>query len=80
MTKTEQKLIQLAKQYGGRYTVGTCYGRGPAGGRLNYGTRDRDAMFKLEKAGLIKIVAREPWQDINRGHCQSGNTFVFELV
>lgn len=80
MTKTEQKLIQLAKQCAGRYSISTCYGRGPGGGRRNYGARERNAMFKMEKAGLIRIVDRQPWQDTNRGYTMSGNTFLFELT
>ena len=80
MTKTEQKLIELAKQHNGRYSVGTCYGRGAYGGRKNYGVRERDAMFHLEKAGLITIADRQQWQYINRGYAMSGTIFVFELV
>lgn len=80
LTVTQQKLIDLATRYGGRYSVDTCAGRGPQGGRRNYGSRDRDAMFALEKLGLIRIVAREPWTDYNRGYGMSGNSFAYELV
>lgn len=80
MTKTEQKLIQLAQRNGGRYSVNTCHGRGPRGGRLNFGSRERDAMYRLEQAGLVRIVDRQPWQDINRGYAQSGTSFVFRLI
>lgn len=80
MTKTEQNLIQLAKQYGGRYSIETCYGRGPKGGRRTYGARERDALFKLEKAGLVTITSRQPWQEYNRGYGMSGNVIAFELA
>lgn len=80
LSKTETKLLTIARQYGGHYSIETCYGRGSYGGRRNYGARDRNAMFKLEKAGLIRIVSRQPWQDYNRGYSQSGNVFCFELV
>lgn len=79
MTKTEQKLLEMAAKYG-RGCVTTAYGRGPKGGRVSGGHRDRDAMYKLVAKGLVKIVARDPWEDYNRGYKQSGNSFVFELV
>lgn len=80
LSRTQQKLIDLARRYGGRYSVDTCAGRGPCGGRRNYGSRDRDAMFALERAGLIRIVARELWTDYNNGYGMSGNSFVYELI
>lgn len=80
MTKTEQKLIDLARKYGGSYSVTTAYGRGPNGGRISGGYRERDAMYKLAAKGLIKIVDRQPWEEYNRGNKQSGNTFAFTLV
>jgi hypothetical protein len=80
MTKTEQKLLALAQQQGGRASVETAYGRGARGGRASGGHRERAAMFKLQAKGLVRIVVRTPWEDYNRGYKQSGNSFVFELV
>jgi hypothetical protein len=79
MTKTEQKILaEIAKR--GYYAIETCYGRGSHGGRVTYGARERDAMLKLEKLGLIKITSRQPWQDYNRGYSMSGNVFTMQMV
>ena len=52
MSKTEQMILsEITKR--GFFSIETCYGRGPGGGRVQYGVRDRNAMFKLEKIGLI---------------------------
>lgn len=80
MTKTEQTLIKLATDNGGRYGITTEYGRGPYGGRVQAGARERNAMFKLEAKGLIKIVDRQQWADYNRGYGTGGTTFAFVLV
>lgn len=80
MTKTEQKLIDLARKHSGMYSITTVYGRGAFGGKIQAGIREKNAMFKLEAKGLIKIVDRQPWQDYNRGYYQGGNTFAFILV
>lgn len=79
MTKTEQKLLDMVAKTG-RGCVTTAYGRGPKGGRVSGGHRERDAMFKLQMKGMIKIIDRQPWEEYNRGNKQSGNSFVFELV
>ena len=78
MTKTEQMILsEIAKR--GFFSIETCYGRGTGGGRVQYGVRDRNAMFKLEKLGLITITKRESWQDYNRGYGQGGTIFQMEL-
>ena len=79
MTKTEKMILaEVAKR--GYFAVETCYGKGPYGGSVQYGLRERRAMFKLVDAGILKITKREPWQDYNRGYSQSGNIFVVEMV
>ena len=80
LTKTEQLLLDRAAEYGGRYSISTLYGRGPYGGRVSGGLRERNALFKLERAGLIEITDRQPWSDYNRGYCQSGNVIAYRLV
>ena len=76
MTKTEQMILsEIATR--GFFNIETCYGRGAGGG---YGIRARNAMFKLEKLGLIKITHRESWQDCNRGNSQGGTIFRMELL
>ena len=79
MTKTEQMILsEITKR--GFFNIETCYGRGAGGGRVQYGARARNAMFKLEKLGLIKITHRESWQDYNRGYSQGGTIFHVELT
>ena len=81
MTKTQQYLMEMLAKHGGRYGIDTCYGRGPQGGKtVAGGKRQRDAMFALEKKGLIKIVDRQPWSESRTGYTQSGTSFAFRLV
>ena len=79
LTKTELELIALARKSGGTYSIETGYGRGPNGGKIQYGVRERNAMFKLIKRGFAIMQDRSPWQDYNRGHGIGGNIFVFRL-
>ncbi len=79
LTKTEQKLLENAKTYG-TASIETGYGRGPNGGRISFGHRDREAMYKLQMKGLIKIVGRHPWEYTRLGNKQHGNQFVFTLA
>ena len=79
LSKTEQKLMEKVREYE-RYSVETGYGRGPNGGRISFGHRDKEAMYKLQAKGLIKIVARHPWEHTRLGNKQHGNQFVFTLA
>jgi hypothetical protein len=79
LSKTEVALIQRAKQNGGTGGFETRYGRGPCGGRLNHGARQRDALLSLESHGLVTITVREPWQDYNRGYGSGGTIFAYRL-
>lgn len=80
MTKTEQHLLDEARKHGGRYSVTRALGRGAHGGRIDHGSRQRDAMFALEKRGLIRIVDRQADTDYNRGHAVTCTSWAFELV
>lgn len=79
MTKTQTKLLELAREYGGHYSITTCYGRGPKGGKVRAGMRERDALFALEKLGFVVITNRQPWSETNRGYTQSGNSIAFKV-
>jgi hypothetical protein len=79
MTKTQTQLLELARTYGGKYSITTGYGRGPKGGKISFGMRQRDALFALEDAGLVVITDRQPWQDYHHGYGQSGNSIAFKL-
>ena len=46
----------------------------------NYGARERNAMFKLEKRGMIEITERTRWNDVNRGYTQGGTVFAFKII
>jgi hypothetical protein len=78
-TKTQTKLIDLARKHNGFYSIETCYGRGPKGGKLQAGVRERNALFDLEEMGIVEITSREPWQEYNSGFKQSGNIIAFKL-
>jgi hypothetical protein len=80
MTKTEAKLIDLAKQYGGTFSIETGYGLGPKGGKVRYGVRERNAVFRMVAQGIVQIVDRQPWDECNRGNHMGGNVIVFKLV
>ena len=81
MTKTQQYLMEMLAKHNGTYSIETCYGRGPQGGKtVAHGARRRDAMFALEEQGLIKIVSRQAWSESRNGYTQSGNHIVFSLV
>ncbi len=81
MTKTQQHLMEMLAKHRGTYSIETCYGRGPQGGKtVSHGARQRDAMFALEEQGVIKIVSCQPWSESRHGHTQSGNHIVFSLV
>jgi hypothetical protein len=46
MTKTQQHLMEMLAKHSGTYSIETCYGRGPQGGKtVTHGARRRDAMF-----------------------------------
>jgi len=80
MTKTEAKLIDLAKRYGGTFSIETGYGRGPQGGKVRYGVRARNTLFKMADRGIVQIVDRQPWDEYNRGNHMGGNVIVYKLV
>lgn len=81
MTKTQTKLLAAAKLHGGCYSVETCRGRGPAGGRISYGTRERDALFALEAAGAVEITSRQSSQEMmGNGNMVGGTVFAFRLI
>ena len=81
LTKTQQRLIELARQHGGSYAVETGTGRGAKGGRIRYGARERDALFALEAAGLARITWRQGdsrWT--GNGNSVHGTVIAFELA
>jgi hypothetical protein len=81
LTKTQQYLLDQAKARGGAYAVETGAGRGAKGGRIRYGARERDALFKLEAAGLVRVTWRQgdSWWTGN-GNSVHGTVIAFELV
>jgi len=59
MTKTQQMLLDKARANGGWWQVESGGGRGPKGGVISYGSRERRAVYALEAAGLVKIIGRD---------------------
>jgi hypothetical protein len=80
LSKTEAQLIELARQRDGMYSIETGSGRGSFGGRIQYGVRERNALFKLVERGLAVITYRDTWQDYNRGYGQGGSILTFQLT
>ncbi len=81
MTKTQQHLMEMLAKHGGFYDVYTCHGRGPQGGKtVTHGARERDAMFALQKRGLIMIVDQQTWSEARNGNTRTFNSFGFRLV
>ena len=80
LTKTQQALIDDARQQGGRLSVTRASGRGPCGGRIDVGARQRDAMFALEKMGLVRIIDRQTDTDYARGHALHCTTWACVLT
>lgn len=79
MTKTERHLIDEARKHGGTYSVTRSQGRGAHGGKIDHGSRQRDAMFALEKRGLIRIVDRQTDTEYNRGYAVTSTSWAFVL-
>lgn len=80
LTKTQQKLIDAAKARGGRHSIESCGGKGPEGGRVSFGARDRDALFKLVEMKLVEITHRSSSTDCNRGYSTYSTVFAFRLI
>lgn len=80
LTKTQQQLIAEARRRGGLFSVSRVQGRGAQGGKINYGSRQRDALFGLEKLGMVRIVDRQSDTDYNRGYAVTCTSWAFELT
>lgn len=80
LTKTQQALIDAARLHGGVFSVTRVSGRGPFGGRISHGARQREAMFALEKLGLIRIIDRQSDTDYSRGHAVHCTSWAYALA
>lgn len=72
LTKTETKLIVEALRNGGSSAVETIYHK-----RKSWGLRDRNALFKLEKNGIVEITSRQSCYDSGR---YVGGYFVYRVL
>ena len=79
MTKTQQYLIDKAREHGGSYSVDCGGGRGSKGGRIRYGSRQRDALFALEQQGIVTITHRDKGSECNRGYTLWYSSFAYRL-
>jgi hypothetical protein len=80
LTKVQQALLDRAVQNGGSASIECGGGRGPNGGQVSYGSRDRAALFKLADAGLVTITHRATDVEYNRGHGVRTTLFVYKLA
>ncbi len=80
LTKTQAQLLDNARKYDGRYSITVGYGRGPQGGRtVSHGARERSAVYKLEKLGLVEITDRQPWSFYQNGWRHFGDSIAFKI-
>lgn len=77
--KTEQKLIELARQRGGFYSIEAGGGRGSQGGRVSYGGREMQALRRLVNRGLATITSRQSDSQSNRGYTIRSTVVSFQL-
>ena len=80
LTKTQQALIDRARLYGGMATIDAGSGRGALGGRISFGSRERDALHKLVEMGLVEITNRIKDVDYNRGNSIHTTTTMYKLT
>lgn len=80
LTKTQQHLITEAQKHGGRYSVTRAQGRGANDGRIDQGSRQREALLGLEKCGLVRIVDRQSDTEYTRGRAVTYTSWAFELT
>lgn len=79
MNKTQTTLIAKATQHGGSGAIECGGGRGPLGGRVSYGSRERDALFALVEAGKATITSRDSQDLYDNGYCVRTTVINFAL-
>ena len=81
LTKTEQRLLDTARSsHNGRASVSSGVGRGPKGGAIKYGMRDREAVTSLRNKGLIRIVDHFRYANASRGFTVHETDVTFEII
>ena len=78
LTKTETKLLaDLASSRLGRISITRAIGRGAYGGRIDVGSREREAALKLEAKGLLIRIAINSDRLTNRGYTIHATDYTF---
>lgn len=72
LTKTQTKLVIDAVRNGGSGSIETFYHKSKT-----HGVRERNALFKLEKNGIVEIVSRQSCYDSGR---YVGGYFVYRVL
>jgi hypothetical protein len=80
LTKTQQALLDRAQTHGGAASVVAGGGRGALGGRVSFGSRELDALYKLAEMGLVRITHRDSDNDYRRGYCVRVSSFRYEIA
>jgi hypothetical protein len=81
LSATQKTLIQRAQQNAGKHAIECGSGRGAQGGRISYGTRDRDALHKLVAAGIVRITHQSSDNVYTgNGYSVRGAVISFELL
>ena len=80
LTKTQQALIDRAARHGGSAAVDCVSGRGPKGGRVSWGARERTALHALADAGLVELTGSIQSSDYNAGYGVHTTTMFYRLT
>jgi hypothetical protein len=80
MTKTMQTLISRASEQGGRGVVYHGTEQGIRGGRSTFGTREIQALNKMELEGIVRVSERRSSYDSKGGNGSWTYTTVFHII
>jgi hypothetical protein len=78
--KTEAQLLAFAAKRNGFYSIECGGGRGPDGGKVSYGTRNRNAVMSLVEKGIIEITHRDSANESNRGYTVRHTVLAFKVI
>jgi hypothetical protein len=81
LNKTQSALIEAANRRGGVSSFETHSGRGPFGGRISAGLRDRAALHSLVALGLVEIVKTDTnCPQYQNGYAMHYTVFTYRIL
>lgn len=78
MNKTETLLLARINTHG-HGALESGGGRGPDGGRISFGTRERNALMALVERGIVEITDRSKSVEYNKGNSVHSTLFTYKL-